>query len=188
MRRKAKRTTKEMLFHKYKDCENCGLCQVRRQVVIGRGTIPATVLFMGEAPGKTEDLRGEAFVGRAGKLLDKMMIDAAKLIGIMPEKTPSFYIINTVLCHPSDSFAGPNRVPSQEEILACMPNIIDIYKEVRPELVIFLGKVAEQYYSKEFLLTASIQHPAFLLRQMVYYPQNVRKLAEAFVSIFERRI
>jgi len=129
---------------------------MRRSVVIGRGLIPARLFFIGEAPGRSEDLLGEPFVGRSGQLLDRML-DEAGIIG-------GYYITNCVRCRPCTS-EGENREPTGDEVLACMNNVLTLAKCVRPEIVIFVGKVAEYYYRKHFAVTATILHPSFVLRK-----------------------
>ena len=163
-----------MKIPKIKNCKRCELHRFRRNIVVGRGVIPAQILFMGEAPGRSEDLTGESFRGRAGRILNKLILDA---------QITSFYIVNTVLCRPTDERQGDNREPSESEVLACTDNVMSIVKKVNPELVILLGKVAERYYGKEFPDAVCLHHPAFLLRQggvrSPYYRPNLRKLKEA---------
>jgi len=158
-----------------KPCTNCRLHLTRRTIVYGRGSIPADVLFLGDAPGRSEDLTGKAFIGLSGKLLDQILIDA----GI---KT-TYYITNIVLCRPCDTSSGMNREPRSDEVLSCIPNILSIYNKVRPEKVIFLGNFSERYYKKEFPSAKKIMHPASLLRgggkKSPYYNMNVKLLKEA---------
>lgn len=155
-------------------CKRCGLYRFRHNIVPGRGIIPAIILFIGEGPGKSEDLLGEAFVGRAGKVLNELISGA----GII-----SYYITNIVLCRPTDGFQGDNRIPEQEEVLACTNNVMKIVKLVHPELVVLLGKVAQKYYGKEFPEALHLQHPSFLARQggvrSPFYQTNLRALKEA---------
>jgi DNA polymerase len=144
-------------------------------MVPGRGSIPADLLIIGEAPGQSENVTGKAFVGRSGKLLDIML----KTCGM--EK--NYYIINTVLCRPCDSKLGPNRQPSKEEILKCSPNIMGIIKKVNPYIVVLAGEIAKEYFSKEFPGAYRIHHPSFLLRTggiySPYWLQNIITLQEA---------
>jgi uracil-DNA glycosylase family 4 len=153
-------------------CKKCHLYKTRTNIVLGRGKIPASVLIIGEAPGVSEDLTGKAFVGQSGKLLDKLLGDFK-----------DYYIINTVLCRPCDSKDGPNRKPSNEEILKCSENVYRIIKRVSPKVVILAGKVAEEVFGKEFPDAFKIQHPAFLLRTgglfSPYIIQNTLKIEEA---------
>lgn len=146
-------------------CRKCNLWKTRRQVVINRGVIPADILFIGEAPGNTEDLKGKAIIGSAGKLLDKMLFDACNIGYTEPLKLPKFCIINTVLCHPTDSFAGTNRQPTKEEIYCCYENIMTLVKYIKPKHIILVGKIAETYYKKEFPESIHIIHPLALLKK-----------------------
>ena len=168
-----------------KRCSACQLSEFRRHVVLGRGTMPADVLYIGEAPGKSEDLTGEAFVGPSGAMLDSLMLDAAKEASL--PAIPRFYIVNTVLCRPTDESQGDNRVPAPLEICLCADNIMKIVKKVNPYLVICVGKIATKYYGKEFGLTYSIQHPAYILRvggtNTPIYKHNFRLLSQAFEEL-----
>jgi uracil-DNA glycosylase len=141
-----------------KSCTACGLHHTRRQIVRGRGTIPAEILFIGEAPGKSEDLIGEAFIGPAGKVLSFLMEDA----GILDSNT--WYILNCCACRPCDSKSHPNREPKPHEILACMKNVHEEIRRVNPEKVVLLGKIATTYYGKEYPRALKLVHPSYLLR------------------------
>ena len=90
-------------------CEKCGLCKTRTNVVFGVGNPNAEVLFIGEGPGQNEDLQGEPFVGRGGQLLDKML-EAVDL-----DRKRNIYIANIVKCRPPQ-----NRDPLPEEQDACI--------------------------------------------------------------------
>jgi len=158
-------------------CMKCSAALTRRKIVIGRGSIPAKILFIGEAPGRTEDLFGEPFVGRSGRLLESMLLKA----GIVDK----YYITNCLRCRPTDS-ADQNREPTGDEVLACMPNVLHMASRVHPEIVVFIGKVAESYYKKHFPITASILHPSFVLRKggenSPWFEHNVsilRRVADA---------
>lgn len=175
---------------KLRKCEECQIAGRRKNRVIGRGDIPADVLFIGEAPGKAEDLLGEPFVGPSGKLLDVMVETATTRAGL--QRPPSYFITNTILCRPyvleeEDDEYFENREPTKIEILKCMPYVMEIARNVNPQVVIFVGKIAEKYYSKEFEYSARILHPAFLLRfggiQSPYYLSVIRSLQEIFTQI-----
>jgi DNA polymerase len=169
-----------------KKCKKCGLCKLRRKngVVIGRGQIPADILFIGEAPGKSEELRGKAFIGRSGKLLD-IMIMRAGFNARTADAT--YYITNTVMCRPTDQRHGDNRQPTKEEVLACTSNLMMVYKKVNPQIVVFVGKIAQGYYEKEFSSTFSITHPAWHLRNggetSPRYLTDVQTLREALKCV-----
>lgn len=144
-------------------CGRCRLHKTRRLIVYGRGEVPAHMLFIGEGPGISEDTSGVAFYGKSGKLLDVMLAHACELACVGARHLRKF-ITNTVLCHPTDSLAGPNRQPHPDEVLACMQNVRTIYDMVKPQITVFVGKVAMKHYGKMFSPCAAITHPASLLR------------------------
>jgi len=168
-----------------KPCTKCIISNYRRKIVIGRGDVPARLLFIGEAPGKTEDLLGTVFIGAAGQLLDKMILDAVNLANYCP----SYYITNCLRCRPANKKFGDNREPSPIEILNCMDNLMSIYYLVDPEVVVFIGKVAEEFYKREFRTYRTVTHPAALLRgggaASPYYLSNINVLLKVFLSLKE---
>ena len=91
------------------NCRECGLCETRHNVVVGVGNPKASVMFIGEGPGENEDLQGEPFVGRGGKLLDKM------LTAVDLDRKKNIYIANIVKCRPPH-----NRDPKPEEQELCI--------------------------------------------------------------------
>lgn len=138
-------------------CHLCEAAATRKHIVIGRGKIPAKLLFIGEAPGRTEDLFGEPFVGRSGRLLDEMLLEA--------EIYDDYYITNAVLCRPTTA-DDQNREPTEQEVLNCMQHVCRLSDMVHPALVVFIGKVAERYYKKVFTgFNTTILHPSFVLRK-----------------------
>jgi uracil-DNA glycosylase family 4 len=175
------------------NCTRCGLHQFRRQVVRGRnheGTavaLPADILFVGEGPGKSEDLRGLAFIGPSGRLLTAAMDKAAQLAKLHP--LPTYYITNVVRCRPTDMKGGPNRAPTGEEAWACQDWLEKIILQVRPKQVVFLGKVAAKYAGKLRPGGVALPHPAYLLRkggrESGEYKAFVRALSNVFRSIGE---
>jgi len=112
-------------------CTRCPLAASRTQVVFGVGDPDADLMFVGEAPGRDEDLRGEPFVGRSGRLLDRLL---AEEVGIGRERV---YIANVVKCRPPD-----NRDPRPDEIGACRPYLDQQIGLVAPKVVVTLGNFA----------------------------------------------
>jgi DNA polymerase len=112
-------------------CTRCGLASGRTQVVWGVGDPAADLMFVGEGPGRDEDLAGEPFVGRSGKLLDRLM---AEELGI--DRT-GCYIANVVLCRPPQ-----NRDPKPDEVAACRPWLDAKLDLIDPSVVVTLGNFA----------------------------------------------
>jgi DNA polymerase len=117
------------------DCTRCGLCQGRKHTVPGVGDRAARWLFVGEGPGRQEDLQGEPFVGPAGKLLDNM------LRALTLARGQDTYIANVVKCRPVGT-DGRDRPPSAEEIAACMPYLRRQIALIQPQVIVALGKTA----------------------------------------------
>ena len=160
-------------------CQACPLCRNRHNVVFGVGNPESELMFIGEGPGESEDLLGEPFVGRAGKLLDTML----ELIDLDRSRV---YIANIVKCRPPN-----NRDPLNEEQKACM-HWLDSQREIiRPKLIVCLGRIAANAIIKpDFRITKehgqwfelpecramAIYHPAALLRYESKRPETFEDL------------
>jgi uracil-DNA glycosylase len=116
-------------------CVKCGLCRNRNNTVFGVGDEKAKWLFVGEGPGRNEDLQGEPFVGPAGKLLDNMLI----AMGL--KRGENTFIANIVKCRPTDP-NGRDRPPAPEEAAACMPYLERQIALIQPTVIVALGKTA----------------------------------------------
>ncbi|NOZ69558.1 MAG: uracil-DNA glycosylase, partial [Deferribacteres bacterium] len=112
------------------DCRRCKLSEGRKNIVFGEGSPDAGLMFIGEGPGRDEDIQGRPFVGDAGKLL-------TKLITRMGMKREEVYIANIIKCRPPF-----NRNPEEDEIAACMPFIEKQIDIIRPRVIVCLGKVS----------------------------------------------
>ncbi len=119
------------LGEELRDCRRCKLCETRTHVVFGEGNPRPRVLFIGEAPGETEDRLARPFVGRAGELLDKIIENAMGL------RRGDVYIANVNKCRPPG-----NREPAPDEVAACLPFLRRQIEILRPEVIVTLGKVA----------------------------------------------
>lgn len=115
---------------KVTSCTDCDLCKTRINAVAGKGNPNAKIMFVGEAPGRTEDQRGEPFVGSAGKILTSIL----EKHGIPRD---SIYITNVVKCRPPN-----NRVPSEKERQTCMKYLQNEIKIINPKIVCVLGNTA----------------------------------------------
>ena len=149
------------------DCRRCPLCGRRRHIVFGVGNPNAQLVFVGEGPGRDEDIQGEPFVGAAGELLNRI-IQAIKLT------REQVYIANIVKCRPPG-----NRNPEPDEIETCRPFLERQLKAINPRFIVALGKVAAQtllgsqtpisrlrgrFHDYGGIRLLPTYHPAYLLR------------------------
>lgn len=163
------------MFDKWEDlisecskCKKCELCQTRHNVVVGIGNKNADVMFIGEGPGENEDLQGEPFVGRGGKLLDKML-EAVDL-----DRKKNIYIANIVKCRPPK-----NRDPKPEEQEMCIDWLRNQVKLISPKIIVCLGRIAAAriiksdikitkehglFFEKSGIYMMAMLHPAAVLR------------------------
>lgn len=137
-------------------CTKCDLCRTRTQTVFGTGDEKAKWLFVGEGPGRNEDLRGEPFIGAAGKLLDNMLA----AMGL--KRGENAYIANIVKCRPTDD-SGRDRPPTPEEASACLPYLERQIALIQPDIIVALGKTAALS-----LLGADPSTPVSKLRGIVH--------------------
>ncbi len=150
------------------DCQRCKLCSGRTNLVFGVGNPHAKLMFVGEGPGRDEDLKGEPFVGRAGQLLTDIITKGMEL------KREDVYICNVVKCRPPD-----NRNPEPDEVAACEPFLKKQIDIVRPDIIVGLGKFAVQTLLNSKVPISKLRgvwasyhgirlmptfHPAYLLR------------------------
>ena len=150
------------------DCQRCKLAPHRTQLVFGVGNPQAELIFVGEAPGRDEDLRGEPFVGRAGQLLTEIIVKGMKL------RREDVYIANIIKCRPPQ-----NRNPEPDEIASCEPFLIKQLGLIQPKAIVALGTFAAQALLKTRTPITRLRgtwadyqgiplmptfHPAYLLR------------------------
>ena len=124
-------TTLEVLAEQAAGCTRCALSEGRSNVVFGMGSPTADVMFVGEGPGAEEDKHGLPFVGRSGKLLDKLM---AEEMGFDRSRC---YIANVVKCRPPG-----NRDPLPDEIASCRPYLEEQVQLISPKVIVTLGNFA----------------------------------------------
>lgn len=159
--------TLEDFHQQIKDCQKCELGGSRTHFVFGVGNPRAELMFVGEAPGEQEDLKGEPFVGRAGKLLD----DILRAIDLTRDQV---YIANVLKCRPPN-----NRDPKADEIELCEPYLKRQIELIQPKLLVALGRISAgtllrtkdslgnmrqkvfSYHGTDMMVT---YHPAALLR------------------------
>ena len=156
-------------------CERCQLAKGRHRSVFSRGSTLTDLVFVGEGPGYYEDQQGLPFVGKAGKLLDKM-------IGAMGYDVDDVYICNVVKCRPPE-----NRTPRPEEALACLPFLETQLEVVDPRVIVALGRCASEHLGVvapgqkgwrgkwgkwRDIPVMPTYHPAFLLRSPQFKRQT----------------
>lgn len=149
-------------------CQKCSLANTRINVVVERGDRTALIMIIGEAPGESEDQTGLPFVGRSGQLLDKILASAQF------DPAQDVYICNINKCRPPD-----NRVPTEEEVTACKPYLLEQIRLVDPKIILLTGatavkaitgdkrgitKIRGQWMQWDGRWVMPIFHPAYLLR------------------------
>lgn len=169
----------EQLAKQVAACQQCSLHETRTQTVFGVGNPNADWLIIGEAPGADEDRQGEPFVGRAGKLLNSMLV----AMGLSREQV---YIANILKCRPPN-----NRDPKPEEVVQCEPYLRQQIEYIKPKVILAVGRIAAQnllkvdtpigkmrgrcyQYPNSALPVFVTYHPAYLLRS----PREKRKVWE----------
>jgi len=133
----------------------------RRHVVFGRGSVPADAVFIGEAPGKSEDLIGSAFIGASGQVADAFL---RQVMRYADWPGMSWYLTNVCACRPSDHFCGPNREPTDLEALYCRPRLAMTIAHARPRVVVFFGQAAQHHAAAICPDGIGVPHPAWFAR------------------------
>jgi len=174
--------TLDELSQEASTCRLCGLADTRKSVVFGVGDPHADLVFIGEAPGRDEDIQGEPFVGRAGQLLDRML-QAIEL------QRQQVYIMNTIKCRPPN-----NRDPKSDEVQSCNLWFDQQLSLLQPKMLCLLGRVAAQTVLETDAPLGSLRgrwhdyngipvwvtyHPAYLLRS----PQQKHKSWHDFMVL-----
>ena len=163
------------LRHSVAECRACGLCEGRKNTVFGVGNEQADWMIIGEAPGEQEDLRGEPFVGDAGKLLDNML-RAIGLSRAEGQTAKQVFIANTLKCRPPR-----NRNPEPAELAQCEPYLRRQIELVQPKIILAMGRFAVQSLLRSSEAIGRLRgrvhevqgvpvivtyHPAYLLRNL----------------------
>ena len=157
-------------------CTACPLSERRTNVVFGEGDPKSPLVLVGEGPGENEDKQGRPFIGRAGQLLDRALVEA----GLTREMV---YITNTVKCRAADWSTGKpvNRAPTELEAVTCREWLVPQLAKIAPKVILCIGapsaknlikknfqitKERGKYFPCEFAKTAiATLHPAYILRQ-----------------------
>jgi uracil-DNA glycosylase len=168
------------------DCTRCKLSKGRTKIVFGTGNPNAQLMFVGEGPGRDEDLSGEPFVGRAGKLLTDMI----KAMGLQREDV---YIANVVKCRPPE-----NRLPEKDEIEICSPFLMRQIDTIKPKVICTLGscsaqtllqttqgisKLRGEWFDFRDSKLMPTYHPAYLLRNPAAKPEVWKDLQKVMAVL-----
>lgn len=164
------RTKYSLHVTEYKDCKECELHETRKHMVFAKGRIPCDILFIGEAPGKSEDILGEPFVGPAGHLLDHIIDNSV-------DKKYRVAFTNMVCCIPIDKEDMTKfSEPPEESVKACKPRLEDFIAICNPKLIVCVGKLAWNWCQPSYkhsikmnrsILITQVMHPAAVLRTPV---------------------
>jgi DNA polymerase len=167
-------------------CMRCRLCEGRTQTVFGDGNPQARLVFVGEAPGESEDRQGKPFVGRAGQLLTDIIVKGMRM------ERGDVYICNVIKCRPPG-----NRNPAPDEVAQCEPYLVRQLDLIRPAVIVALGAYAAQcllktteavgrlrgkWYEYQGIPLRVTYHPAYLLRN----PEDKKKAWEDIKEVLKR--
>ena len=162
------------------NCNLCNLSKTRTNVVFGEGNPNAKIMFIGEAPGREEDIQGRPFVGRSGEILTKMIENVLFL------KRDEVYISNIVKCRPPQ-----NRDPQIEEVESCKGYLLKQIEIINPKIIVTLGRIAFKYllndetpitkargkiYNFKGIKVIPTFHPSYLLRNPSKKKEALRDL------------
>lgn len=179
--------TLEAIREEIGNCKRCKLSGSRRNIVFGTGNPHAKVVFVGEGPGREEDIQGLPFVGAAGEMLTRIIERVLKL------KRADVYIANVVKCRPPE-----NRTPQPDEIAQCLPFLEKQLEVIKPGIIVALGAIAAQsllgtktgittlrgrfHYYRGNTVVMPTYHPAYLLRS----PDKKKQTHEDMLMVKER--
>jgi DNA polymerase len=162
------------------NCHRCNLSKTRKNIVFGEGNPDAKIMFIGEAPGREEDLQGRPFVGKSGEMVTKMIQKVLLL------KREDVYIANIIKCRPPQ-----NRNPEIEEIEACKGYLLKQIEIVQPKIIVLLGNIAlhsllhlsigitkarGKVYDFNGIKVIPTFHPSYLLRNPTKKKETLKDL------------
>ncbi len=170
----------------WEDCKRCELCEGRQYVILVRGDIPCDVLFIGEAPGESENCLGQPFVGPAGQLLDDIIKkaiphcrvkdhDDASKDQFVPEVSYAF--TNLVGCIPRKEDGGKLKQPPPDSIKACAPRVLELTEMCSPKLIVCVGKLPEEWLHPK--IKYSIKVDPTIPRMSMLHPSAILQGAYA---------
>lgn len=182
----------QLHVNKWSNCRECSLCETRKHVVLYRGQVPCDVLFIGEAPGSSEDVIGQPFIGPAGKQLDALIGASLYNPSTNTEVPLRRGFTNLVCCIPKAEDTVGFVDPPKESIKACANRLLQIFTIANPKLVVCVGDLAWKWHDKilqtEGIVVTKITHPAAILRaditqRDIMKQRVVATLKEAFYEV-----
>lgn len=144
-------------LNRWQTCTQCHIGALAHHKVHARGRLPCKVLFVGVGPGKTEDLLGLPFVGRAGHLLET----------IVQSVSCRWAIANLVACRPTEGLGQPNRNPTEEEVGHCNSRLSELFNIAKPKVLVLLGRETQLQFPSDLAQPCRVlhaYHPAYLCR------------------------
>ena len=174
-----KKAALSALYERYKDCTRCPLGHTRIKFVFGVGPAHAEVMFIGEGPGYEEDRRGEPFVGKAGQLLDKM------LLAIHMSRQTNAYIANIVKCHPmanpqTPEARGNDRAPNPDEVETCAPILLRQIAVIQPRIIVTLGSPSTKMILRTKDGITGLRGKLFPFPADAFYPESQPSAMDMF--------
>lgn len=177
-------TPLQMHVEKWKDCTRCKLHETRKKIVLLRGDIPCDLLFIGEAPGKNENLLGYPFAGPAGNLLFRMIADAKEQSGV----TVRMAFTNLVACIPVDETGKKVHEPEKECVDACRDRLVEFVRIAKPKAIVLVGKEAAKYICGQNDFATDAEEKAcylswmkgkFMAFEKIMHPAAIMRISEA---------
>ncbi len=157
---KDKREKLKEFYFQIKECMECELGKTRTNFVFGSGNSSAEIVFVGEAPGRNEDLQGKPFVGQAGKILDELLLS----IGF---NRSDVFIANVLKCRPPE-----NRDPKLEEINICKRYLLDQIEIIDPKIICTMGKYSTQLVLNTDTAITKLRGKVFRVENRIVLPIN----------------
>lgn len=148
-------------IEKWKNCTRCELSQHRNKVVLIKGSVPCDVLFIGEAPGRSEDIIGTPFIGPAGKLMHQIMNECGLVLN---QRGRNWAMTNLVGCIPLDEDNEKTAIPPSAAIKNCAPRLVEIVRLCKPRLIVCVGKLSRQHVigQAQFCLPQEDMQPSWI--------------------------
>lgn len=177
-------TAYQSFKEEWEKCTRCELKDDRKNVVIAKGKIPCDVLFIGEAPGPSEDILGKPFKGPAGQLLDKIVTNA------LPAHLRLAYT-NMVCCIPKDDDGAKVSQPPLDALIECKPRLERFVEICKPKLIVCVGKLPKKWLERGYkdnvkvakdIEIVDIDHPSYILREGAAGLNMLCRRAEAIIS------